>query len=115
MSTFDNFTTDELRTRWDNIVSEIDYLEDQKQAVPQDLFDQEISVAREISRREAEESRQAGGYSVVFFVDNEEVEYALASDSESDAHAEAERGAKSMHVITGANVTVERINGPITE
>ena len=109
MTSFKDISTEELRDHWISAVNKIDELQDRREAIPGDLANQEYLLGREIGRREAEESRQEGGYSVVFLIDGDEAEYALQAGNLSDAHLEAKRGAQSMQVITGSTVTVERI------
>lgn len=115
---YEDLSLDELRVLHDELGDEIDLFG--TEAASDDLLEKGHQVGREISRREADEVRRAGGYAAELVVveDGQAVdrfEYALKAENQEDAEAEAQSGARSMASVTGHDVRVEVIKGPLTD
>lgn len=110
---YEDLSDDELRALCDDLSNRVDLFDQEGQTIPDDLLEQELKAGRELSRREALAARRNGGYSVVFNVDGEEVEYELKARTLEDAKKEAESGAEAISHVSKANVTIDRILGPI--
>ncbi|GHB01717.1 hypothetical protein GCM10007159_24470 [Modicisalibacter luteus] len=115
---YEDLSLDELRVLHDELGDEIDLFG--TESASDDLLEKEHQVGREISRREADEVRRVGGYAAELVVveDGQAVdrfEYALKAENQEDAEAEARSGAGSMASITGHDVRVEAIKGPLVD
>ncbi|TDX22959.1 hypothetical protein DFO67_12629 [Modicisalibacter xianhensis] len=109
---YEDLSDDELRALADDIDAKLDPINGDDEAAA-GLIEQESLLRREICRREALETRKAGGYSVTLVADGQEIEYELRATNEADAKAETESGIVAMSKVSGLNVTIKHINGPL--
>lgn len=116
----EDLTDEQLDQLLEELDKKVEGLSDQIGSMPHSGYAEEVLEAytlarRESSRRCAHARRKAGGYSATLLEDGQPVEYELVATTPEEARAEAEAGASSMANVTGMTVTVERINGPLTD
>lgn len=111
----EDLTDDELRILCSDLADRIEAIDDEGEDAPDSLLDQFGEANSEQGRRDALAARHAGRYSATFNVDGEEREFELHATTREAAQAEAQSGADAMNSVSGATVTVARLNAPIIE